>query len=200
MGEEDAKVKDLQQKSEAAQEAASAARKRAAELHTAASHAAQVAANAAAKAKAEAEQAKKVEAENEAKVQIAEHKAADADAAAKAAREAAQKAQELADTVSQKLHNAKCKNVPGCSTLEGYCCPTFNPANYKLGDAPQWGVNLGCCGAAEEEMLAAAEEEGYNGFTMAFSMVASAAVGAMGAVAVVKARGRKEDAYQQLAA
>merc|ERR1712087_854668 len=199
--EEDAKVKDLQQKSTAAQAAAGAARKRAAEAKTGASRAAQDAANAAAKAKAQAEAAKKVEAENEDKVHIAEHKAADADAAAKAARDAAAKAEELAKTVSQKLHDAKCHNVPGCSGLEGYCCPTFNPAGYKLGDAPQWGVNLGCCGAAaEEETLAESEEEGYNGFTMAFSMVASATVGAMGAVALVKARGRKGDVYQQLIA
>merc|ERR1712137_367882 len=200
--EEEAKVKALQAKASAASDAAAAAKKRAAEMKVTASHAAQVAADAAAKAKAEAAKAKKTEEDNEDKVKIAEHKAADADASAKAARDAAANAQELADTVSTKLHDAKCKNVPGCSGLEGYCCPTFNPQNYKLGDAPQWGINLGCCGAAleEEETLSESKAASYDGLTMALSMATSAAVGAFSVVAVVKSRGRKGDLDQQLIA
>merc|ERR1711862_858750 len=132
------------------------------------------------------------EAENEDKVKIAEQMAADADASANAAREKAHKAQDLANSVGNKLHDAKCTNNKGCANLRGYCCPTFDVAHYHLGDAPMWGENLGCCKGAleeeeeEEESLGTSKAASYDGLTLALSMLTSAAIGAMSAVAVVK--------------
>merc|ERR1712187_592754 len=136
------------------------------------------------------------------KVNIAEHKAADADAAAHAARDAAKKAQVLADTVKQKLHDAKCSSNPGCSSLQGYCCPTFNVDAYHLGDAATWGNNLECCGGAveDEATVLAAEARGYDGFTMVLSMVTSAAISVVSTVAVMRKWGRVGDLHQQLIA
>merc|ERR1712066_1224870 len=187
----DAKVADLKAKAAASQARAKSATEKAAALKTGASNAAQDAAKAALKAKAEAAKAKEVEAENEAKVKVAEHKAADAQAAADEAQEEATKAQTLADGIHKKLHDAKCANNGGCSGLQGYCCPTFDPTHYTLGEAPTWGINLGCCGGSTEELATAdVDTTGYDGLTMVFSMAVSAAIG--GAVAS-KFRSRGDD-------
>merc|ERR1712039_128951 len=128
----------------------------------------------------------------------AKAEAAKAEAVADEAQAKAKKAQTLADGIHKKLHDAKCANVAGCSNLQGYCCPTFDPTHYKLGEAPTWGINLGCCTAATEALATAdVDTSGYDGLTMVFSMAVSAAIG--GAVASkFRSRGDESGRYPQL--
>ena len=77
-------------------------------------------------------QAKQREAENEAKVKVAEHKAHDASTSAEAAQAAAKQAEDLAHGIKKQLHDAKCGSSPGCASLQGYCCPTFDVTQYDL--------------------------------------------------------------------
>jgi len=180
---EDKKVAALEAGAATKKSEAAAATKKAESLASGASKAAIDAQRASAKAEAEAAAAKKVEEKNDLAVAVEQHKAHDAEAGAKAAQAAAKAASDLASGVAKKLHDAKCENNAGCSTLVGYCCPTFNVALYHLGGEPQWGGNLGCCGAGAEteravDFAEAQDDQLYNAFSMILPMAISAAFAA----------------------
>jgi len=197
---EDHRVAELKAQSEHAQAAAAEASSKAASLKTSASTAALDAQRAAARAKAAAARAAENEEANQNRVLVEQNLAHDAEESAIAAQGAANTAIALSDGIATQLHDAKCSSHSGCSNLQGYCCPTFDVAHYHLGDAPVWGVHLGCCNAAAAEVLSATLTESkpsYSGVTMFFSMVMSATIGAVIALKFI-GRGDARMDYVQL--
>merc|ERR1711920_112173 len=124
---------------------------------------------------------------NEDRVLVQKNLARDAEKSANVAKDAADKAEALSDGIAKQLHDAKCENHKGCSSLQGYCCPTFDVSRYSLGESPKWGVTLGCCSAATAEALAVVTEEpqqAFGGLTMFLSSALSAIVGAVMALKI----------------
>merc|ERR1712187_804864 len=117
----------------------------------------------------------------------------EADAALKEANE--KKA--AAEGMLAKIKNAKCAKHSGCSALgNGYGCPTLDFAKMHLGSAKLDGVQLACCGVAEELATTPSLDrqlEASNHDFGVISLLVAAATGSLVTALVLQMSTRKED-------